>query len=239
LGPTAILLLLAAAAPALAQGDKWLILDNSFLVEESFNQERGVVQNILTWTATRSGQWQATFTQEWPVASLKHQFSYTIPVSRDGGVTGVNDALLNYRYQLSDEGRRRPALSPRASVILPTGNEPGGFGNGTAGLQLVLPASKQFGDLYVHANAGWTWLPGVSTSTFVGASGIWQTTPRFHLMIEAVAGDDAMTFSPGFRRGWNFGERQLVVGAALPVTRAEGRSTVALLSYFSYELPFR
>jgi hypothetical protein len=45
--------------------------------------------------------------------------------------------------------------------------------------------------------------------------------------------------SPGFRRGWNFGEHQLVIGAAVPITRADGRSTAALLTYFSYELPFR
>ena len=41
----------------------------------------------------------------------------------------------------------------------------------------------------------------------------------------------------GFRRGWNFGE--LVIGLALPITRVDGRSTGALLTYFSYELPFR
>ena len=44
--------------------------------------------------------------------------------------------------------------------------------------------------------------------------------------------------SPGFRRGWNFGEKQLVIGSAVPMTRADGRSTAALLTYFSYELPF-
>jgi len=48
-----------------------------------------------------------------------------------------------------------------------------------------------------------------------------------------------LTVSPGFRRGWNFGEHQLVIGAAAPVTRASGATDVALLTYFSYELPFR
>ena len=45
--------------------------------------------------------------------------------------------------------------------------------------------------------------------------------------------------SPGFRRGWNFGDKQLVIGLALPVTWIDGRSSPALLTYFSYELPFR
>jgi hypothetical protein len=233
-------LAVVAASPAFGQAAKWSILDNSFLIEESFNQERGVMQNILTWTATRSGEWQATFTQEWPAPSLKHQFSYTIPFSRADGSTGLNDAMINYRYQLTSEGTRTPALSPRASLILPTGHADTGFGSGTAGLQFVLPASKQIGDFYVHANAGLTWLPGVSTLPYAGASGIWQTTAMFHLMIEAiVAGGNSMTVAPGFRRGWNFGDRQVVIGAAVPVTRSDGRSTTALLSYFSYELPFR
>ena len=37
----------------------------------------------------------------------------------------------------------------------------------------------------------------------------------------------------------NVGESQIVVGAGLPVTRADGRTRVALLAYFSYERPFR
>jgi hypothetical protein len=61
-----------------------------------------------------------------------------------------------------------------------------------------------------------------------------------NLILEAAAVvDESFTLSPGFRRGWNFGERQLVVGIAAPITRAEGRSTTALLTYLSYELPFR
>jgi hypothetical protein len=62
----------------------------------------------------------------------------------------------------------------------------------------------------------------------------------FHLMLEAVAVvHQSTTISPGFRRGWNIGERQIVIGAAVPITRANGGSTTALLTYFSYELPFR
>jgi hypothetical protein len=62
----------------------------------------------------------------------------------------------------------------------------------------------------------------------------------FNLLFEGVVNvDESVTVSPGFRRGWNFGEKQLVIGAAIPITRADGRSTAALLTYFSYELPFR
>ena len=50
----------------------------------------------------------------------------------------------------------------------------------------------------------------------------------------------SITLSPGVRGGWNLkGEKQIVIGAAVPFTRADGDGTAALLTYFSYELPFR
>ncbi len=232
----------AAAQPAAAPdaSRKWEITDNSFLVEEAFNQERNVVQNIFTWTRSRDGEWVASFTQEWPAPAMTHQFSYTVPFARIGAHRGLNDVLLNYRYQLLEEGKGRPAMAPRLSVILPTGSEPDGLGDGVVGLQMNVPASKQFGDLYVHGNVGWTWLPGVEHVPNLGASGIWRVTSMFNLMLEGLVQiNDSATISPGFRRGWNFGDRQLVIGAAVPVTRAGGSTTAALLTYFSYELPFR
>ena len=50
----------------------------SFLLEEAYNQEAGVVQHIQ---ALRREQrsWFYTFTQEWPLGGQDHQFSYTVP----------------------------------------------------------------------------------------------------------------------------------------------------------------
>ena len=241
----AALLLLAspvAAQPTLAADSsrKWEITDNSFLVEESFNQEAGVAQNIFTWTRGRNGTWNGSFTQEWPAPGMTHQFSYSIPFASTGEAAGVGDVLLNYRYQLRTETPGGPAISPRLSVILPTGRQADGLGGATAGLDMNLPASKQFGDLYLHGNLGYTWLPDVQRTTHVAGSGIWRLAPMFNLMLEAIVNvEESVTVSPGFRRGWSFGERQLVIGLALPVTRVDGRSTAALLTYLSYELPFR
>jgi hypothetical protein len=230
----------AQAPVAHVPATKWEILDNSFLVEESFNQESGVVQNIVTWTRNRDGQWMGSFTQEWPAPDITHQFSYTIPFARVGDRRGIGDVLLNYRYQLLQERSGYPAISPRLSVILPTGRERDGLGSGVVGLQVNVSASKQFGDLYVHANTGATWLPDVENVPHVAGSAIWRVSPMFHLMLEAfVEINETATVSPGFRRGWNFGSRQLVIGAAVPMTRAGGSTSAALLTYFSYELPFR
>ena len=219
---------------------KWEITDNSFLVEEAFNQEAGVVQNIFTWTRARNGTWNGSFTQEWPAPGMTHQLSYSVPFSSTGEAAGIGDVLLNYRYQLRTETEGGPAISPRFSVILPTGRQADGLGGGAAGVQFNLPASKQLGNFYVHANVGHTWVPAVQQTSQAAASGIWRVAPMLNLMLEGVvAFGESTTLSPGFRRGWNFGERQLVIGVAAPVTRADGRSTAALLTYFSYELPFR
>lgn len=251
-----------ASVDAGGKNRPWEIVDNSFLIEEAFNQERGIFQNIFTWTLQRAGEWEGSFTQEWPVPGKKHQLSYTIPFSGGNAADGIGNLLVNYRYQLLDEGPGRPAMAPRVSAIVPSGDADSGGGNNPFGLQVNVPASKQFGDLYVHANAGATWLPRVESavsgsrmslvSPHVGGSVIWRITPMLNAMFESVAEfeqsldangriirERTVTASPGVRGGWNIGQHQLIVGAAVPVSRTNGESRVALLTYFSYELPFR
>jgi hypothetical protein len=227
----------AASAQPADPSRKWEILDNSFLVEEAFNQETGVFQNIFSWTREPGGEWQANFTQEWPARGVEHQFSYSLPVARDSA-TVVEDVALNYRYQLSTEGPGRAAVSPRASIVLPTGLAHTGHDH--AGFQLNVPASKQFGNLYVHANGGFSWIRDMNRTATAGGSLIWRAAPMLNLMMEAVSDvGSSFTASPGLRRGWNLAGGQLVFGAAVPMTRADRRTTVALLTYCSFEHAFR
>ena len=44
--------------------------------------------------------------------------------------------------------------------------------------------------------------------------------------------------SPGFRTGWNIGDAQIIVGAALPFTFSGGATDTGIFTYFSYEAPF-
>src|SRR5919198_4945506 len=72
----ASLVTLRAGEP-LAKG----IQDNSFLVEEAYNQEPGVVQHIVNVPINlTNGAREITpsFTQEWPIFSQLHQLSYTL-----------------------------------------------------------------------------------------------------------------------------------------------------------------
>jgi len=235
----AVALMWLFATTASAQSTEWRIVDNSFLVEEAFNQERGVFQNMVTWARVGSNEWTATFTQEWPVPGVRHQLSYTIPFSKVSGVGGFDDLFVNYRFQLLSGDKGGLAVAPRISLTLPDGDAATGHGAGRVGVQLAVPASKQLGNFYVHANAAVTLIADATNTVIVAGSGIWQTTPMFHVMLEAVAAiNEAFTLSPGVRRGWG-DEKQFVVGVAVPVTWSDGSSRTALLTYFSYELPFR
>jgi hypothetical protein len=241
------------------------IEDNSFFVEEAFNQDPGVVQTFYGGLFLESSGWAMTFTQEWPAPGLKHQLSYSIPVNRLNGANGLGDIALNYRYQLTEEGPGRPAIAPRLTALCPTGNAGRGLGVGAWGWQTDLPVSKQVHDFYFHGNAGLTWYPRVQTpasngepspdvalvSPFIAGSTIYRVKPMFNLMLEslvtwqdAVAGPgqtstSAVTIlSPGFRTGWNIGDAQVIVGAALPFTFSGGTTDTGIFTYFSYEAPF-
>src|SRR5664279_6326317 len=130
--PAPVFLLAVFLAPSAAPGQPAPaaappIQDNSFLLEEAYNQEAGVVQTIQTYTRiTGTGDWVYTLTQEWPVPDVKNQLSFTIPVQGLSGTTGIarglGDIALNYRYQLVGDGEARVAVSPRATLLVPTGD---------------------------------------------------------------------------------------------------------------------
>ncbi len=189
-----------------------VISDNSFLIEEAYNQEPGVIQHIFNGIYShgpaRHG-WNFSFTQEWPVPTEEHQLSYTIPSTHlwDTGdcQCGIGDVMLNYRYQALEEGERQPAFAPRFTLILPTGDRRRGTGNGVVGNQWSLPFSKKIGSRFaVHANLGLTYLPHVRSplsegqlsqprslvSYNVGGSAIFAILPRLHAMLEWVANFD-------------------------------------------------
>jgi hypothetical protein len=186
------------------------ISDNSFLLEEAYNQEEGVVQHIFSayYSAdSRTRGWTFNFTQEWPVFSQTHQFSFTIPSFhlREEGqrVSGLGDILLNYRYQALDEEAHGVAMAPRLSLIVPTGNRRAGTGDGVVGYQFDVPLSKKVTDrIALHANMGLTFQPKVRVPLDLpgnplspksslldynlGGSAIYAINGRLNLMLEWV-----------------------------------------------------
>ena len=235
------------------------ITDNSFLVEEAFNQEPGIFQNIFNVLMDGGGVWAASFTQEWPLASQTHQLSFTVPYASIGGASGFGDAFVHYRIQLLDGTDARPAFSPRVSLILPSGRSSRGLGSGSPGWQVNLPFSKQVRDVYFHWNAGFTHFPSpdIDGATYnllsphVAASGIWRVRAMLNLMLEglatwehqvqdSVADRSAVVMVvPGVRTGWDVFETQTVAGVGVPVRIVDGATDTGVFLYLSYELPFR
>jgi len=241
------------------------IQDNSFLIEEAYNQEAGVVQHIfnLTRSVTRrpgpdDREWLFAFTQEWPIGIQDHQFSYTLPYSyiHTGGQTehGAGDVFINYRYQVATETAARPAFAPRFSLIVPTGDEGKGLGDGTVGYQLNLPLSKVVSDRWtLHGNAGLTFLPDVEGEDLLnfnlGGSAIFAVGRRLNLMLEAVANFDeeaggnrhaSVILSPGVRYAFGFeNDSQLVIGLAAPIGVSAAAPDYGVFLYFSYEHFFK
>ena len=114
--------LCALGSPLALMGQTRAIADNSFLIEEAFNQEPGVVQHISVFQLFRPADtWTYSFTQEWPLFGQGHQLSYTVPVqrTRNGSsvATGLGEVAVNYRYQLVGGATDRLFVAPRLSGI--------------------------------------------------------------------------------------------------------------------------
>ena len=259
---------LAAAATswASAQEPSVPIQDNSFLIEEAYNQEAGVVQHInLFLYDWKSGGWAWTFTQEWPVPDQKNQLSYTVLLSRvehGGGTdTGLGDLALNYRYQLIGSGESKVAMAPRLTVFFPTGSYARSLGAGSVGVQVGIPVSVVLSDRFVaHGNVGALWTPQAKdlqgdrahlVVPYAGASLVFLAQSNWNALVEglwvrteSVAGPNSITIretalvSPGIRYAWNFKSGlQIVAGVGFPIGVGPSKGQYSVLTYLSFEHP--
>jgi hypothetical protein len=234
------------------------IEDNSFLIEEAYNQDPGVIQHISSFQFMKDHSWIYTFTDEWPVPGRKHQLSTTIPVLNNGE-TGLGDILLNYRYQAIYLNRF--AFSPRFSLIFPTGSWQKGLGSGVIGYQLSLPFSFLLSTKIVtHYNLGITFSPNTrnadnSRSDQIvynyGLSVILLINKNFNFMFEVVGNrtyqattnmktiiTNSLFINPGFRYAFNFQSGlQIVPGLAVPVGLGSSRGESGVYAYLSFEHP--
>lgn len=240
------------------------IQDNSFLLEEAYNQEPGVVQHIQSFQYLAGGRtWAYAFTQEWPAPGQAHQLSFTLPVNRQRAPADsakIGDLLLNYRYQLAANGP--VALAPRFSLALPTGDHRKGFGSGAVGGQVNLPLSVELSDRWVtHWNAGAAYTPGArgagggraDTLAFnYGAGAVYSAGARFNLLLEAVwtsfetvlpgggkTREETAFLNPGVRSAIDFKSGlQIVPGLSFPVGLGPSKAEHGVLGYVSFEHPF-
>jgi len=261
------MLLLAQDSTTAGRSGSAPIQDNSFLVEEAYNQEDGVVQHISSFERlTNSHDWVYTQTDEWPLRSLRHQVSITLAGTHSGSFagsgTGWGDTALNYRYQLLGSGETKLAMAPRVSVLLPSGDHRYGRGSGGLGMQTNLPVSVQHSrQIVTHWNVGATWVPHAlnqdhakaSTTAFnLGQSIVWLAKPRFNILLETLwtSSEDVLGagkvrrsqdlyLSPGLRWAHNFESGlQIVPGVALPFGVGPCSGEKGVIVYLSFEHPF-
>ena len=242
--------------------EKRRIEDNSFLIEEAYNQEEGVVQYIQTYQySKKTNEWMYTFTNEMPMPNQNHQFSYTVPIARVSGdstfQTGIGDVGINYRYQLvtNDDW----ALAPRFTVILPTGKYREGLGNGATGYQVNIPLSVDLAENWIsHWNAGATYTPNAREAsgiqadirgTNVGASVVYLFSETLNFLVEYVKNDNQAIqsdgslvwkksefFNPGFRYAKNYSSGwQMVAGVSFPIGVGPSKNDGGVLLYLSFE----
>ena len=253
-------------APKDARDDEPIIQDNSFLIEEAYNQNFGVVQHIQLFQRNWiTHDWVYAFTQEWPFdPAPRNQLSYTIPVVHFGGVgSGLGDVALNYRYQVLGDNNAKYAMAPRLSVLLPTGDSRTGHGAGGTGIQMSVPFSWVHNNmLTTHWNLGTTITPsqknpfGETAETYgvnAGQSFIFSVNNRLNLMLETVWASNErvlaknktfrehdVLLSPGVRWAYNFKSgMQIVPGVAFPTGVGPSSGDWGILLYFSIEHPYR
>lgn len=233
--------------------------DNSFLVEEAYNQEPGVVQFINVYQKNKeTNDWNYTFINEIPMGSQSHQFSYEFPFihTDSSSSTDIGDVKFNYRYEFFRSDKI--VTTGRFSVKTPTGKYDKGMGTGQTGQEISLVSSVIVSDKWVqHWNMGASYTPNSknasgakadNSSFFLANSNVWLFTDNLNFMLETVATSteattadkktewsSTVTLSPSLRYAIDYKDWQFVPGFAVPTGVGPTAGTVQYLVYLSIE----
>ncbi len=233
------------------------IEDNSFLLEEAFNQPPGVYQFIQTFQSDLSRGKDFLATEgEAPLGSTTHQASYQVSDTKytpEGVVNG--DLTLNYRWQPWNDGKNMWAN--RFGLILPKEMDDVGY--------LWMQAwTFTLGEKWMHHwNLGLNTTPNAKFSgpkrkalngTTLGTSFIYMWKENANFLMEAlwenqdqftkvgeVRRQSYLSLSPGMRfelkvKGWE--RTQIVPGLAFPFTYHASKMATGVFIHLSLEPNF-
>lgn len=240
------------------------IKDNSFLIEEAYNQEPGVIQWITTVQhfSNPTRYWGTAITQEFPLHGIRHQLSWTVPWETNVfGELEWGRVALHYRFQLED-GSSGTACAPRVSALLPTDPDYTTYSD-DVWWQANLPVSIEVTEsVILHLNAGVTYSPGYSSilrvdgapndetlmSYMFGGSVVFLAHPNWNLLTEivytmsdefgnefAIQQSEQTIVNPGLRVAVNPPIGQFVPGIAVPIRMADGETDIGVFGYLSFE----
>lgn len=240
-----------------------LIEDNSMYIEEAFNQEAGIVQHISNLILT-DNLLTYSYTNEIPIKDYWHQFSFTALYHSNDLYNGFGDFQIAYRPMIWDKVSWA-LVTPRFSLLMPTGDWKKGLGKGAWGGQFNLAVTKRLSRTIVtHWNGGYTFYDhapfydpvnantdiikyGNLKTTNAGASLIWFLTPQINLMVEyaesydAAVGDQRPSarttiLHPAARFAFAIGKVQVVPGAGIPMQYRNGSfEATQFFGYLSIE----
>lgn len=247
-----IVLGLLICSPALAK-----IEDNSFLLEEAYNQEIGVYQFIQNYqTFGKSGRYKYSFQNEIPITNETQQFSYEFRYERaeDERHGAVNDPVINYRIQpYSKDG---VMFADRFGLIIPLGRVEKDAGNGVWGLEFMHAGSIELNDSFqTHFNIGVNYLPHAKfedtnnrksiTNLILGSSLVHHWKDNLNFLMEALyesedQDDPQLSLSPGMRWSFDFewNDTQMVHGISFPIEVLNDSTEKSVFFYFSMEPSF-
>ncbi len=254
------LLTLALVIALDCQAQESNIEDNSFLIEEAFNQESGIYQFINHYQYDKRAQaWEYAFEGEIPITHQVHQFSFQIPVEDNNSQdkqTSVGDLIVNYRWQpLNRDGLM---IADRLGLILPTGDFKNGHGHGVVGMDFKMAATLPMGEIFMnHWNFGLTYYPKAKhdhphrhdlLNLSAGTSVIWKGNGYYNLMLELVTEreqtlnqnrqittESTLTINPGIRFAINLQDCQVVPGIGFPYELINSPHEYGFLLYLSFE----
>ena len=254
---TLFIVLLLSSFTALA------VVDNSFLLEEAYQQPSGTYQFIQTYqTAFKKGSgYDYGFALEAPITDLVHQFSFSGTRSRSEDVShgSMSDITINYRYQ--PYNRDGKLVTERFGLILPTGRVDQGSGRGVLGFEFMQAATIIFSERWAnHWNLGVSLFPRAKfsdtqkrttlTEVKAGTSWVYFLQDDINLMMELFLETEqtlnedneqetemSVTLSPGIRFGksYDWKEMEVVPGFGFPVQFAESNTDVGMILYLSFE----
>jgi hypothetical protein len=219
-----------------------VLQDNSFLLNEAYNQDPDVVQHVLTaWRFPNASLWVLTFDDQWPLGSARHQMDVLVPYGAQGAPDphGFGDLQLGYQYQAKLQGEDSAfSFAPGVKLSLPTGSWTRGLGLGGPGIILGLPVSRRLSQhMEVHFNLGGSWFPSARTlgtrgetlkgslaTLSEGASVVVHVTPTLNLSLEAIGGQ-AQAMGEGGRKWWT-NQALLSPGVAYGINFKDGAQLV-------------
>ncbi|HEY0653586.1 MAG TPA: hypothetical protein VGD65_10690 [Chryseosolibacter sp.] len=230
------------------------IEDNSFIIEEAFNQSPGVIQYTASSQVANDGT-AINLECELPLSGERHQLSFSLPTKVSSFTFAVEELMISYRPLVS--GRHRwIMITPRLSLIVPTATIEPRLNGGTFGIEWNFALTKRLSrNVISHINLGSTHPLARSHNEpqlnrlhdkFCGASLVLALARNMDLLAEfkatnasghfASAGTWNLVANPGCRFLFKVTNFVIVPGLSAPIEWRTGLPVARqLLIYLSIE----